>query len=362
MKQSNMIVKEYSLKLTQLSRYAPHVVADSRSRMTSDKPRVVLAVPKPIPSIRSMAKTTRVSVEQATMCVSSVVGQATELEIMPSQKDLNLHRRRWFELLKDYDMSIQYHPGKANVVDDALIRMSMGSMENDRGTQFFSHFSEAFQKNVGTRVVARNLNHAIFSVALHPVGIDSRVDIIAIYGMGRIGKSTLVKTDYNLNSDKFDGNNVLVDVNKISERHNGLDFFGIPDECKPNLDLKRQESQLLEVIDGNTSIRYNSELNGSDLLEYMDCLGENLNDVLERHRGDCDVSADAAFKPHYVVEPSKHLPSRHSNIVSNDDEIMGFDIEIEKLIRHLTRGTSELDVIPTVGMGEQGKMIISRNE
>ncbi|PHU03577.1 hypothetical protein BC332_28828 [Capsicum chinense] len=71
-------------------------------------------------------------------------------------------------------------------------------------------------------------------------------------------------------------------------------------------------------------------------------------------------SADVALKPHYVVEPSKHLPSQHSNIVSNDDEIVDFDIAIEKLIRHLTQGTSELDVIPTVGMGEQGKTTIAR--
>ena len=33
----------------------------------------------------------------------------------------------WLELLKDYDMSILYHPGKANVVADALSRFSMVS-------------------------------------------------------------------------------------------------------------------------------------------------------------------------------------------------------------------------------------------
>ncbi|WMV38677.1 hypothetical protein MTR67_032062, partial [Solanum verrucosum] len=37
-------------------------------------------------------------------------------------KELNLRQRRWLELLKDYDMSILYHPGKANVVADALSR------------------------------------------------------------------------------------------------------------------------------------------------------------------------------------------------------------------------------------------------
>ncbi|PHT70302.1 hypothetical protein T459_25406 [Capsicum annuum] len=166
------------------------------------------------------------------------------------------------------------------------------------------------------------------------------------------------------------------------------DFFEIPDECKTNLDLKRLELQLLEVINGNTSISYNFELNGFDLSEYMDCLGENLNDVLERHRksnrsidedeasGTGDIysmrikqinaevtvmwSADVALKPHYVVEPSKHLLSQHRNPMSDGDEIVDFDIEIEKIIQHLARGTSDLDVIPTVGMGEQGKTTIAR--
>ncbi|XP_070005778.1 uncharacterized protein [Nicotiana sylvestris] len=38
------------------------------------------------------------------------------------QRDLNLRQHRWLELLKDYDITILYHPGKANVVVDALSR------------------------------------------------------------------------------------------------------------------------------------------------------------------------------------------------------------------------------------------------
>jgi hypothetical protein len=38
------------------------------------------------------------------------------------QKDLNLRQCRWLELIKDYDLDIQYHPGKANLVVDALSR------------------------------------------------------------------------------------------------------------------------------------------------------------------------------------------------------------------------------------------------
>ncbi|WMV25506.1 hypothetical protein MTR67_018891, partial [Solanum verrucosum] len=47
-----------------------------------------------------------------------------------TQNDLNLRQRRWMELVKDYDVTIQYHSGKANVVADALSRkaVSMGSL------------------------------------------------------------------------------------------------------------------------------------------------------------------------------------------------------------------------------------------
>jgi hypothetical protein len=44
------------------------------------------------------------------------------LKYLFSQKELNMRQRRWMELLKDYDCSILYHPGKANVVADALSR------------------------------------------------------------------------------------------------------------------------------------------------------------------------------------------------------------------------------------------------
>ncbi|KAG8497069.1 hypothetical protein CXB51_008359 [Gossypium anomalum] len=44
------------------------------------------------------------------------------LKYLMSQKDLNLRQSRWLELLKDYELVINYHLGKANVVTDALSR------------------------------------------------------------------------------------------------------------------------------------------------------------------------------------------------------------------------------------------------
>ncbi|KAA0032107.1 DNA/RNA polymerases superfamily protein [Cucumis melo var. makuwa] len=46
------------------------------------------------------------------------------LKYIFDQKEINLRQRRWLELIKDYDCSIEYHPCKANIVADALSRKS----------------------------------------------------------------------------------------------------------------------------------------------------------------------------------------------------------------------------------------------
>nr|GEW24102.1 putative reverse transcriptase domain-containing protein [Tanacetum cinerariifolium] len=53
-----------------------------------------------------------------TKCV--VFTDHKSLQHILDQKELNMRQRRWLELLSDYDCDIQYHPGKANVVADAL--------------------------------------------------------------------------------------------------------------------------------------------------------------------------------------------------------------------------------------------------
>jgi len=50
------------------------------------------------------------------------------LKYLMSQNELNMRQRRWVELIKDYDCIIDYHPGKANVVADALSRKGKAVM------------------------------------------------------------------------------------------------------------------------------------------------------------------------------------------------------------------------------------------
>jgi hypothetical protein len=42
------------------------------------------------------------------------------LKYIFTQLDLNMRQGRWLELIKDYELELHYHPGKANVVADAM--------------------------------------------------------------------------------------------------------------------------------------------------------------------------------------------------------------------------------------------------
>nr|GFC07464.1 retrotransposon protein, putative, Ty3-gypsy subclass [Tanacetum cinerariifolium] len=71
-----------------------------------------------------MIEVTNVKVAVAKEKLKEARTHHKSLKYIFTQRELNMRQRRWLELLKDYDTNIQYHPGKANVVADALSRKS----------------------------------------------------------------------------------------------------------------------------------------------------------------------------------------------------------------------------------------------
>jgi hypothetical protein len=70
------------------------------------------------------------------------------LKYIFTQPDLNVRQRRLLELIKDYDLGINYHIGKANVVTDALGRRSHLNMLATR--ELLPEFCKEFDKlNLG---------------------------------------------------------------------------------------------------------------------------------------------------------------------------------------------------------------------
>jgi hypothetical protein len=59
---------------------------------------------------------------------SQIYNDHKNLKYIFTQKDINLRQRRWLELIKDYDLEIHYHPGKANLVADTLSRKGHTNM------------------------------------------------------------------------------------------------------------------------------------------------------------------------------------------------------------------------------------------
>ena len=74
-----------------------------------------------------------------------------------------MRQRRWLELIKDYDCTINYHPGKANVVADALSRKEKLKMIISS-----SELIEEFERlELGVRISGKG-NEGLFEIRVEP--------------------------------------------------------------------------------------------------------------------------------------------------------------------------------------------------
>jgi hypothetical protein len=73
-----------------------------------------------------------------------VYSDCKSLKYIFTHPDLNRRKRRWLELIKDYDLGINYHPGKANIIADALSRRSHLNMLATR--ELLPEFCKEFEK------------------------------------------------------------------------------------------------------------------------------------------------------------------------------------------------------------------------
>ncbi|PON80327.1 hypothetical protein PanWU01x14_007770, partial [Parasponia andersonii] len=81
------------------------------------------------------------------------------LKYLFTQRDLNLRRRRWIEYMEDYDFELQYHPGKANVVADALSKKSHSVfasliLEDWKNSVTISNYNLKYSENEKTACIS----------------------------------------------------------------------------------------------------------------------------------------------------------------------------------------------------------------
>ena len=109
------------------------------------------------------------------------------LKYLPSQRELNLRQRRWMELIKDYDCVIDYHPGKANVVADALSRKSIQMLQ-----ALNAHLSLSDDGTIVAELIARP---SLLNRVLEAQKKDEKISAI----INQIGNGK--ETEFNVNEN-----------------------------------------------------------------------------------------------------------------------------------------------------------------
>ena len=114
------------------------------------------------------------------------------LKYIFTQRDLNMRQHRWMEFLEDYDFTLHYNPGKANVVADALSWNSRGALASIASRewrmlktvgQFGLQYNKQAQGTLGSLVATSSL----LSKVIESQGQDA--EIVSIRDRVQLGTS-----------------------------------------------------------------------------------------------------------------------------------------------------------------------------
>ena len=169
------------------------------------------------------------------------------LKYIFTQRDLNMRQHRWMEFLEDYDFTLHYHLGKANVVADALSQKSRGVLASIASRewqmlktigQFGLQYSEQAQSTLGSLVATSS----ILSRVIESQGQDGEIVSIRDRVQSSTGdKGWIIHTDGSL---RYGGRVVvpqLTDLRKEILREFHCSRFAVhPSGTKMYLDFRRQ--------------------------------------------------------------------------------------------------------------------------
>nr|GEU33621.1 putative reverse transcriptase domain-containing protein [Tanacetum cinerariifolium] len=220
------------------------------------------------------------------------------LRYILNQKELNLRQRRWIELLSDYDCEIRYHPGKANVVADALsqkernnplhVRALMMTVHNDLRKQIREAQKEAMKRKNVRAENLRRLTKQIFEFCLDGTRSDKMYqDLKSLYWWP----------------------NLKVDIAADSILEAGKDYYGFCEWTAKNAELEALGTNL------DMSTAYHPQMDGQSERTI-----QTLEDMLRTCVNDFGSSWD------------RHLPL----IEVGDSQLTGPDLirdTIEKIVQ-----------------------------
>jgi hypothetical protein len=142
------------------------------------------------------------------------------LKYIFTQADLNMRQRRWLELIKDYDLKMHYHPGKANVVVDALSRKAH---YNCLSVEFYNGMLCHEMRKLNLEMIPQGtLNHISIEPTLH-----DRIIMAQLHDEG----VKIIKQKLSQGEEKY---------KCFRQDHNGVLWFESRIDVPKNHELRKQ--------------------------------------------------------------------------------------------------------------------------